>query len=205
MVRSPARALIGGMGLVLTAVTIQVQPASAQPATAQPIAEPATVPQEKPPASGIAVVDAQLVFQKSSAVQSIQQELDAQRAALTKIFGAQEESLRMAEQNLARQRLALDPATFETRRREFENKMAEARRTIQERTRKLDISFNEARDKVLRSINEVVAEIAREKGVGLVLRRDMVLYQAESIPDITEIVLQRLNAKLPQVKVALPD
>lgn len=154
---------------------------------------------------GVAVVDTQIVLQKSLAWKSIQRQLDVQRAELTKAFGAQEETLRVAEQELAQQRLSLDPAAFDVKRREFETKVAEARRAIQERTRRLDISFNEARDTLVRTVNDVVAQVARERRLALVLRRDVVLFQSDMALDITETVLQRLNAQLPEVTVKLPD
>lgn len=199
MTRSRLGASLRGTAVAFIAMAVLTSPVAAQPEGAAP-----TPSRGERTAPAVAVVDAQLVTQKSLAVQSIQRQLDAQRAELTKSFSAQEESLRQAEQELARQRLSLEPDAFETQRREFEQKVAEARRAIQDRTRRLDISFNEARDKVLRTINDVVAEVAQERGVGLVVRRDVVLYQGEATPDITDIVLQRLNAKLPQVTVNLP-
>lgn len=206
MVRSRFEAPLRGMGMGLVALALLARPASAQTDSGGPArADRAERPAPSVPAPSIAVVDAQLVFQKSLAVQSIQRQLDTQRAELTKSFGAQEENLRTAEQELARQRLALAPEAFEAKRKEFEQKVAEARRTLQDRTRKLDISFNEARDRVLRTINDVVAEVARERGVGLVVRRDVVLFQSDSTPDITDTVLQRVNTKLPQVTVSLPN
>ncbi|MFM2044333.1 MAG: hypothetical protein RLY86_2909 [Pseudomonadota bacterium] len=192
---------IQSAGLVLAAVLAVSAAPAQQPGpgrTGQVVQPPAA-------AAAIAVVDAQLVLQRSLAAQSITKQLDAQREALTKVIAGREEQLRLTEQDLARQRLTVAPEEFETKRRAFEQQVAEVRRQTQDRARQLDVAFNEAREKLLRAINDVVAEVARERAATLVVRRDAVLFLADPGYDISETVLTRLNARLPEVTVNIPN
>jgi len=57
---------------------------------------------------------------------------------------------------------------------------------------------------IRQALIEVVAEVARERGATLVLSKSQVV-MASSAFDITEEVMQKLNAKLPEVSLAAPQ
>ena len=65
---------------------------------------------------------------------------------------------------------------------------------------KLKKSFDQAMDKVQKELLRTVAEVAEESGVGVVLFRSAILIAVKKL-DISKEVLQRLNKKLPEVKV----
>jgi outer membrane protein len=50
----------------------------------------------------------------------------------------------------------------------------------------------------------VVAQVAAERGVGMVLPSHAIVFLADKSLDITDTVLQRLDVKLPQIAVQLP-
>ncbi len=175
-----------------------VRPAQPAPESAPPGDDGAEA------ATTLAIVDIQLLLQVSTAAQSIQRQLDEQRAQLQRELAAQEEKVRTSEQELARLRQTLTPEQFDEKRRDFERQVAETRRLIQERTRTLDTAFGSARETLFNTIAQLVQEVAAERGVTMVLPRQGVLVLRDPSLDITDSVLRRLNQRLPQVSVALP-
>jgi Skp family chaperone for outer membrane proteins len=64
--------------------------------------------------------------------------------------------------------------------------------------------YGEGMTQIRQALIEVVAEVARERGATLVLSKSQVV-MASSAFDITEEVMQKLNAKLPEVSLAAPQ
>lgn len=71
------------------------------------------------------------------------------------------------------------------------------------RKRELDESFAKAMNEVRKSLVSVVAEIAEQRGIKLVLFKSQIVI-AEKALDVSDETLQRLNERLPTVKVDLP-
>lgn len=167
-------------------------------AAASPRAEAQAVP---PPV--VIVVDIQQIQQESLAYKAIQKQLDDQREVYQKEIAAQEEKLRAADQELARQRTILSPEAFAQKRREFEKQVAEIQRNVQTRKRTLDQAYAEAIGRVRKALLQIVADVAGERKANVVLARQQVLVVEESL-DVTRIVMERLNEELPTVQVTLP-
>ena len=70
--------------------------------------------------------------------------------------------------------------------------------------RQLDQAFSRANAKVRQQMIEVVAELAGEAGVGLVLFKNQIFLGDRKI-DLTEEVLTRLNKRLPSVEVTFAE
>lgn len=151
----------------------------------------------------IAVVDMQQILQESAAAKDIQRQLDAQRDTYQGEISAQEEKLRAAEQELARQRSILSQEAFLQRRREFEQQVAEVQRNVQARKRLLDQAFADSMKQVRDNLLQIVADVAAENGATLVLAKQQVVIVEKSL-DMTEAVMKRLNEKLPNVAVSIP-
>jgi len=155
----------------------------------------------KPPV--IAVLDHQRVLQEAVAMKGIQKQLDSQAEVYKKEIDAQEDKLRSAEQELAKQRSILSQDAFNQKRRDFEKQVTELQKSAAIRKRNLDQAFNEARNKVVQTMLQITEEVAREQGANMVLAQQMVLVADKSL-DITDVVVDRVNKKLPQVAVSLP-
>lgn len=187
------------LGLVLAAGPAAFA-ASAQDVQTQPVAQG----RRGLPYAQVAVVDIPSVLQQATAMRTIQQQLDLQKEQLQRDVGQQQEGLRQAEQELAQLRQTVSVEEFDRKRTEFETKVSATGRALQERTRRLDIAFNQARNSVINTLDQVIADVARETGATLVISRQFIVYQAGGSADITAEVLERLNSRLPQVTVNLP-
>lgn len=156
------------------------------------------------PYAQVAVVDIPTILQQATAMRTIQQQLDVQKEQLQRDVAQQQDALRTAEQELARLRQTVSVEEFDRKRTEFETQVSATGRALQERTRRLDIAFNQARNSVINTLDQVIAEVAREWGATLVISRQFIVYQAGGAADITAEVLERLNSRLPQVTVSVP-
>lgn len=170
----------------------------------QEVAAPQAQPAKRLPYAQVAVVDIPTILQQATAMRTIQQQLDVQKEQLQRDVAQQQEALRTAEQELARLRQTVSVEEFDRKRTEFETQVSATGRALQERTRRLDIAFNQARNSVINTLDQVIAEVARELGATLVISRQFIVFQAGGAGDITAEVLERLNGRLPQVTVSVP-
>ncbi len=170
----------------------------------QDVAAPPVQAAKRLPYAQVAVVDIPTILQQATAMRTIQQQLDVQKEQLQRDVAQQQDALRTAEQELARLRQTVSVEEFDRKRTEFETQVSATGRALQERTRRLDIAFNQARNSVINTLDQVIAEVAREWGATLVISRQFIVYQAGGAADITAEVLERLNNRLPQVTVSVP-
>ena len=159
----------------------------------------AQVSSELEPVS-LAVVDFRGVLAKSEAARNIRSAVDEKRRELRKYFLEVENSLRDEQKDLSKKRSIVTAEAFEKRARKLKEKAQSAQKLAQTSNQKLKKSFDQATDKVQKELLRIVAEVAEESGVGLVLFRSAIVIAVKKL-DISKEVLQRLNKKLPEVKV----
>ena len=159
----------------------------------------AQVSSELEPVS-LAVVDFRGVLAKSEAARNIRSAVDERRRELRKYFLEVETSLRDEQKDLSKKRSIVTAEAFEQRARKLKEKAQSAQKLAQTSNQKLKKSFDQAMDKVQKELLGIVAEVAEESGVGVVLFRSAIVIAVKKL-DISKEVLQRLNKKLPEVKV----
>ena len=159
----------------------------------------AQVSSELEPVS-LAVVDFRGVLAKSEAARNIRSAVDEKRRELRKYFLEVENSLRDEQKDLSKKRSIVTAEAFEQRARNLKEKAQSAQKLAQTSNQKLKKSFDQAMDKVQKELLRIVAEVAEESGVGVVLFRSAIVIAVKKL-DISKEVLQRLNKKLPEVKV----
>ena len=152
-----------------------------------------------PPAVAV-VVDYQRLLQEAKAAQSVRDQVDARRRRYQEQIGREEQRLHEADKDLAEQRAVLSPEAFDERRAAFEADVARVQRLVQERRHQLDEVSAVALTQVRDAIVAVVDDLADERGFNLVLPSSGVFLFSPSI-DLTDTVLEGLNARLPDVRV----
>ena len=148
----------------------------------------------------LAVVDFRGVLAKSEAARNIRSAVDEKRQELRKYFLEVENNLRDEQKNLSKKRSIVTAEAFEKRARKLKEKAQSAQKLAQTSNQKLKKSFDQAMDKVQKELVRIVAEVAEESGVGVVLFRSAIVIAVKKL-DISKEVLMRLNKKLPDVKV----
>lgn len=152
----------------------------------------------------IVVVDLQEIQREAAAYKSIQQQLDAQREVYQREIAGQEETLRTAEQELSRQQTVLSPEAFAQKRREFESRVAEVQRTVHDWRRALEQAHDQAVNQIRSTMLNIVAAVATERDANIVLAKQQTVLVTKSL-DVTQVVMDRLNAELPSVDVTIPN
>ncbi|MFN5588850.1 MAG: OmpH family outer membrane protein [Holosporales bacterium] len=148
----------------------------------------------------VAVVDMQQLLRESTAAQSIQGQLEKQHEKYQQQINAQENSLRDAEKELSRQRTILDPEAYSEKRKEFERRIGDAQRDVQDKKRRLEAAYAKAMDTIQQKVVEILQKISEERKYMLVLPSGQIVL-VESSLDITAEVLKTLNSQLPTVKI----
>lgn len=152
----------------------------------------------------VAVIDVQLVVRESAARRSIRSQIQKQQAIYQEEITRQENELRAAEKELARQKTILAPEAFKERRRSFDQRFGALQRNVENRKRQLERASRTAMRAVRKSLREVVDELAKEKGFTLIFLKSALMFATPDF-EITKEVIKRLDARLPSVSVQLPD
>ena len=151
----------------------------------------------------VAILDVQSVFQNAAAVKSIQTAMRTYIEAYRAGTQREEEEIRAAQQELAEKRKTLSEKQYEAERRKLEQRLLEAQARVQERKRGLDETQQQGMNAVQMALNSIVTEIANEQGITLILRKEQTVLNATAL-EITDDVLNRLNARLPTIDIAGP-
>jgi outer membrane protein len=152
------------------------------------------------PTAVAAVIDYQRILRDAAAARSIRDQIEARRKTYQEEISKQEQQLHEEDKAFAKQRSLLTPEAFAEKRREFEQRVADVQKLVQERRRTLDNVSVAALNEVKKALIEVVTSIADERGFNLVLPTSDVLFFARKI-DLTDEVLAKLDARLPNVRV----
>lgn len=192
------RLLAVATAIVLAAtVSAPAQQAPAAPAAATP-ASAGAVPLK------IGVIDIDQIRRDAAAVKDARAQIAKYHTAIQADIQKEEAALREANQELARQRNVLSPEAFTEERRKFEQRLVDVQRKVQERSQEMDDIQNDVMRRMNEAMAEVVIDIAKEQGFGLILRLDQSVFAGEPLL-ITQVVLDRLNKKLPSIKVSEPS
>lgn len=155
------------------------------------------------PSGKVGILDVQRILRDAAAMKSVRSQVRTLRDTFRSELQDREKALRDANQELTRKRALLAPEAFEAERRTFEQQVAEVQRLIQERNQQVDKASAEAVLEVQKSYNAIVAELAQERGLGIVFRRQSLVLATPQL-DITPDVLARLDQRLPSVQVNPP-
>ena len=170
---------------------------------------PAAAQQQQPATSGtpstpvVMVVDFQHLMRESKSAKGVRSQIQQIRGGYQKDLSKTEEELRSAQQELGRQRTILSQEAFAAKVRDYEQRLGEVQKRVQNLRRELARVEGEAMNKVEAAMLEVITEIATERKATLVMsKQTLVLFDKNY--EVTDEVLKRLDTKLPAVTVAQP-
>ena len=175
---SKIKYIISALVIVLALLTLHV----ASPIAKAQNIEPAV----------IAVVEIQAIMGDAAAAKSIKAQIEGKRSQYQEEISSEEARLRELEQELARQRSVLSPEVYATRRREFEGDVATVQRIVVDRRRELDQAYAGGVRQLQIEISNIIAEIATERGITLVVPEAQTLFVDNNLR-ISREVLQRLD------------
>jgi outer membrane protein len=194
-------ALRATLAAVSFVVTLGATDALAQaPAPAKPKAPaPAT---GAVPVPRIIVVDRQAILRASSVGQDIVRQVNAYTQSAEKEFRAQQDALQKESQTLQQQVAILAPDVRAQKIRAFQSKEAAFKQKVEARQALIQGGVLKARQQVEAALGPILQGIMQQRGANILLDRAAIVLGMVDI-DVTQLTIQRLNQKLPTVKVQL--
>jgi outer membrane protein len=155
----------------------------------------------------IAVIDVPRILQESLAAQSVQKQLEAQRAKFQAEVSVQEKTLhdddvQLKELRNTKTSIPQSEAELGDREQKLRQRFMAMERDVQTKRHALDEAFAAGMAVVRDAVLAVVQEISKGRGVQAVLLKQQVLW-VEPTLDMTNEVLAKLNARLTEVPVKL--
>jgi Skp family chaperone for outer membrane proteins len=152
----------------------------------------------------IATVDLKKILDESVAAKYVEGELNKMLKKYEDDAKDAQSKLEKRRDELQDQRKALAADAFEAKLKEFEERIAGERKKVQNNRRILETARVKALEVISTEMNKVVAEIAKEKKLDVVVAKASVLFIKEGT-DISSEVLERLNKNLTQVNIEVKD
>lgn len=148
----------------------------------------------------IAVIDMQRIMQESTAVRSIQQQIDQKRSQYQEELSRKEQELREADEELDRQRTILSSEAFQQKRQELEQQVGVIQREVQSQRQRLDQEYTRAMREVEKVLIDIINDISESRDLDVVLNKATIVLARTEL-EITGPALERLNAELESVDV----
>ena len=154
------------------------------------------------PAPKIIVVDRQAILRASSVGQDIVRQVNAYTQSAEKEFRSQQDSLQRESQTLQQQIAILAPDVRAQKIKAFQAKEAAFKAKVEARQSLIQGGVMKARQQVEAALGPILQGIMQERGANILLDRAAIVLGMLDI-DVTQLTIQRLNQKLPTVKVQL--
>lgn len=151
-------------------------------------------------AETVAIVNIQKIMRESLAAKSASDQLKAKQEQFANDIKGKEAALKKEDEELAKQRSVLAPDAFEQKVHTFREKAAGIQRDVQGKQVQLNKAYNSALGEMQKTIVEIIAGMASEKGFKVAIPSNQALYADPSL-DITDEVLKRLNSKLTKITI----
>lgn len=146
----------------------------------------------------IAILDMDRILKDSKAAATLRAEIDKQREAHQTTLRDQENALRTADQELARQRAVLSAEAFAAKRKELQEQANKLQQEFVSRQKEMEQLFGRGIGQVRKALAEVAKEIADERDISLILLKQTIVLANREL-DITDEALLRLDERLPSV------
>jgi Skp family chaperone for outer membrane proteins len=182
----------------LAAFTLTAASFAAAPAAAQNAPKPAT----GTPAPIILVIDRSAILRASKVGQSIVSQVNGYTTAAEKEFKGTAESLRSQEQQLQQQIAILAPDVKKKKIAAFQAQQQAFQKKVQQRQAMIQGGVMQARQQVEAALGPILQGILAERHANLLLDRNAVVLGTVNI-DVTGTAVQRLDQKMPTIKVQL--
>jgi Skp family chaperone for outer membrane proteins len=151
----------------------------------------------------VGVLDTQAILNVSSAGKSLNTQWNAAMKALNDDMAKKEDGLRAQAQQLEAARAGnppITPADYAAKRKVIEQQDIQFQQAFAKNKQAWDARLNKARDSIANAARKAMQDVAKQRGLTLILDRSAVPY-SPSPWNITDEVMARLNKALPSVKL----
>lgn len=146
------------------------------------------------------VIDMTRVMKETDAAKGILSELEAKRKEYEGQIEKEGDSLSKLEKDIIAKKGKMSEEEFNKARADFEKKIADAQKMVQDRKVTFDKAFADAINKLRAEAAKYTAEVAKERGYSAVMTQDAVVLAEPSL-DVTDEVIKRLNANVKKISI----
>lgn len=150
----------------------------------------------------IGLVDIEGVLRSAAASEKVRKLLDEQRDKFQQEFNLIEKQLQDTERDLTLKQGVISDAEFDAQRIAFQNKVTRLQQDIQYRRQALDSAYQKAQNDLRALAIDILAEIAAEKKLDLILARNSALIFLPHY-NLSNEVLLRLNERTKNAKIEI--
>lgn len=166
-------------------------------------ADPAPVSaQQQPVPVVVGVVNADMILQDSKAGKSLKSQAEAQQKAIKSDYDKQQKAFDDAARKLLQQRDTLSADDFQKKKEEIRQQGDRQTKVLNDRQHALDRGIAKGQEQIVQALVDVVKDVAKAHALTLVVSKAVTPYMDPSY-DISPEVMQKLNTKLPTVKLQL--
>ena len=151
----------------------------------------------------VGVVDMRKILNESTAYQGVVEQFEDIRRKQRNRMTKKEDELRDEENNLFKQKNIISKEAYSKKLQDLTNKVNLLKKETNEEIKRYEITFEKATMKIQSSLVDVLAKIANDKQLDLVLAKDQVLLVGKDI-DLTDESIGKLNEILPKLKFDAP-
>ncbi|MGB1952824.1 MAG: OmpH family outer membrane protein [Candidatus Puniceispirillum sp.] len=150
----------------------------------------------------IGLVDIEGVLRSAAASEKVRKLLDEQRDKFQQEFNVIEKQLQDTERDLTLKQGVISDAEFDAQRIAFQKKVTRLQQDIQYRRQALDSAYQKAQNDLRSLAIDILAEIAAEKKLDLILARNSALIFLPHY-NLSNEVLLRLNERTKNAKIEI--
>lgn len=150
----------------------------------------------------ILVIDRAAILRSSKVGEDIVTQIQGLTRQVENDLKNQQQALESEYRSMQQQAAILSASVKQQRQKAFDGKRAAFEKKVRERQSLIQGGLLKARQQVEQALAPVLQGIMKERGANLLLDRNAVVLGTVDV-DITGIAIQRLNQKLPSVKVGL--
>ena len=154
------------------------------------------------PAARILMLDMRRIMGLSKVGQDIQHQVEALKQQATRELNGEAASLKSEETQLQQQAAILAPDVKARRIKDFQARATAFQQKVQQRSGLIQGGVMKAQQQIEQALGPILQGIMKERGATILLDRSAILLAPNSI-DVTQLVIQRLDMKMPTVKVEL--
>lgn len=154
-----------------------------------------------PPQAKIVVLDRAAILQFSKVGQDIARQMQTYANQAKNDLQAQGRALEKEGQQLQQQVAILAPDVKQKRLEAFQTKQRSLQAVAGRKDEQLKAGFAQARATMEQTLGPILQQLVKERGANLVLDKQAVVFANTSGFDITGEAINRLNQKLPAIKV----
>ena len=175
---------------------------SGMPAVVAQTATETAPPSQSMDVQRIGLADLNGILQAVDANKKVRELLDTQRQKFQNEFSVVEAELQQTERDLMSKRELLSADEYDKQIKAFQQRVTQLQQDIQRKRQAIDNAYQKAQSEFRSEALSIIAEIAREMKLDLVLNRDSSLIFLPHL-NISDEVLTRLNERTKNARIEI--